>query len=154
MPGEKKLSDRDFQQLLDLRSSLRRFLRWSESRASAVGLTPAQHQLLLAVRGHPDLRGPTISEVARYLVLRHHSAVGLVDRAAAAGLVKRVPDTQRPGRVRLELTPAGAVRLDELTAVHLEELGGLAPSMEQLWRRLGRLQDSPPGVTRPVSADT
>ena len=31
--------------------ALRRFLHWSEEQAVAVGLTPAQHQLLLAIRG-------------------------------------------------------------------------------------------------------
>jgi DNA-binding MarR family transcriptional regulator len=139
----KKLSDRDFQQLLDLRSQLRRFLRWSERQAGAVGLTPAQHQLLLAIRGHPDARGPTIGEAAEYLALRHNSAVGLVDRAVAAGLVKRVPDVQRPGTVRLGLTRVGTGRLDELAALHLEELVSLAPSMEELWRRLKPLPGSP-----------
>jgi DNA-binding MarR family transcriptional regulator len=129
-----KLSDHDFQRLLELRTSLRRFLRWSESQARAVGLTSAQHQLLLAVRGHPDAQGPTVGDVARYLVLRPHSAVGLVDRAEAAGLVRRVPDAERHGTVRVTLTPGGATRLEELAALHLEELSGLAPSMESLWR--------------------
>ena len=129
-----KLTDLDFQQLLELRTSLRRFLRWSENQARAVGLTSAQHQLLLAVRGHPDPAGPTIGAVARYLVLRHHSAVGLIDRAAAAGLVRRVPDLQRHATVHVQLTEAGQARLEELTTLHLEELSGLAPSMETLWR--------------------
>ena len=77
------LRDADYEDLLALRTGLRRFLRWSEQQAEAAGLTPAQHQLLLAVRGHPDRRGPTVGEVADYLLLRHHSAVGLVDRAVA-----------------------------------------------------------------------
>jgi DNA-binding MarR family transcriptional regulator len=81
------LDTADFERLLQLRTGLRRFLRWSEAQARAAGVTPAQHQLLLAVRGHPDPDGPTIGEVADYLVLRHHSAVGLVDRAVTAGLV-------------------------------------------------------------------
>ena len=136
-----KLTDRDFQQLLDLRTSLRRFLRWSENQARSVGLTSAQHQLLLAVRGHPGAAGPTIGEVARYLVLRHHSAVGLIDRAALAGLVRRVPDPERHGIVHVRLTPAGQARLEELTALHLEELSGLAPSMETLWRGIGALEE-------------
>ncbi|MGZ6980094.1 MAG: MarR family transcriptional regulator, partial [Acidimicrobiia bacterium] len=75
------VSDRDYQRLLEFREGLRRFLHWSEEQAVAVGLTPAQHQLLLAVRGHPHRRGPTIGDLADSLMLRHHSAVGLVDRA-------------------------------------------------------------------------
>jgi DNA-binding MarR family transcriptional regulator len=128
------LTDDDFRQLLDLRTRLRQFLRWSESKARAAGLTSAQHQLLLAVRGHPDPHGPTVGEVARYLVLRPHSAVGLVDRAAAAGLVQRVRDPVRHGSVHVRLTPLGQTRLAELTTIHVEELSGLAPGMESLWR--------------------
>jgi DNA-binding MarR family transcriptional regulator len=133
-----ELSDRDYQRLLDLRTDLRRFLHWSEEQARTADLTPAQHQLLIAVRGHPDPRGPTIGEVADYLVLRHHSAVGLTDRTAAAGLVVRNPDRERPGSVRLTLTPLGRERLDALAPLHLEELARLAPTMEALWRALGR----------------
>ncbi len=134
MATANKLTNDDYEQLLDLRTSLRRFLRWSESKARATGLTSAQHQLLLAVRGHPEREGPTIGEIARYLVLRPHSAVGLVDRAAAAGLVERVPDLERHGTVHVKLTPSGAARLEELAAVHLEELRRLALSVESSWR--------------------
>jgi DNA-binding MarR family transcriptional regulator len=130
-------TDADYEHLLELRSGLRRFMHWSEEQARAVGLTPAQHQLLLAVRGHPDERGPTIGELADYLVLRHHSAVGLVDRTAAAGFVVRVPDTEQPGTVRLALTEAGAARLAALSELHYDELARLAPTMESLWRALG-----------------
>ena len=57
-------SNEDYRRLLELRTGLRRFLRWSERQAQAAGLTPAQHQLLLAIRGHPDPRGPTVGDVA------------------------------------------------------------------------------------------
>jgi len=76
-----RLADEDYRRLLELRTGLRRFLRWSEEEAAAEDVTPAQHQLLLAIRGHGDRRRPTIGEVAEHLLLRHHSAVGLVDRA-------------------------------------------------------------------------
>lgn len=135
-----RLTDQDFERLLELRTSLRRFLRWSEAQAQSVGMTSAQHQVLLAVRGHPDPEGPTIGDVARYMVLRPHSAVGLIDRTAAAGLVERVPDPERPGTVRVRLTPAGTERLNQLTTLHLEELSGLAPSIESLWSGI-RAQD-------------
>jgi MarR family len=49
-----------------------------------VGITPARHQLLLSIRGHRDPRGPTIGEVAGYLLVRHHGAVERIDRAVAA----------------------------------------------------------------------
>ena len=127
-----ELSSRDFENLLAFRNGLRRFLRWSESRAREVGMTPAQHQLLVAVKGHPGGECPTISDLAGYLLLRHHSVVELVDRAAAAGLVTRHPDT-RDGRVtRIGLTAGGEDRLSRLAAAHLDELRNLAPVLDHL----------------------
>ena len=98
------LDQHDYERLLAFRTGLRRFLSWSGQQAEAAGITPAQHQLLLAIRGHPDPRGPTIGEIAGYLLVRHHSAVELIDRAVAAGLVTRQADNEdgrtvrRPGR--------------------------------------------------------
>lgn len=120
------LSDEVYARLLGLRTNLRRFERWSEEQARAAGLTPAQHQLMLAVRGHGDPRGPTIGDVADYLLLRHHSIVGLVDRADAAGLVRRVHDPDDHRVVRLKLTAKGARRLEALSALHVEEVTRLA----------------------------
>lgn len=111
-------------------------MRWSEQQAKAAGLTAAKHQLLLAVKGHPDSAGPTIGELAAYLVLRHHSTVELVDRAVIDGLVKRNPDPTNKSVVRVTLTPAGAAKLDALAEAHLEELAHLAPTMRTLWRQL------------------
>ena len=131
-----RLSDADYEDLLALRTGLRRFLRWSEQQAEATGLTPAQHQLLLAVRGHPDRRGPTIGEVADYLLLRHHSAVGLVDRAEEAGLVTRSRDAEDQRVVRLHLTAEGEEHLEALSAAHMEELHRLALKLPSAWRGL------------------
>lgn len=123
------VTDADYENLLSLRTAWRRFERWSEQQARAAGLTPAQHQLLLAVKGHRNERGPTIGEVADYLLLRHHSAVGLVDRADAAGLVTRRRDADDHRVVRLRLTRKGAQRLERLSALHLEELKRLGPTL-------------------------
>jgi DNA-binding MarR family transcriptional regulator len=130
------LRDADYEDLLALRTGLRRFVRWSEQQAEAAGLTPAQQQLLLAIRGHPDRRGPTVGEVADYLLLRHHSAVGLVDRAVAAKLVKRVRDPHDHRIVRLQLTAAGSKRLEALSEAHLEEIGRLGRTLPTAWRGL------------------
>jgi DNA-binding MarR family transcriptional regulator len=129
-------TDDDYRRLLELRTGLRRFLHWSGGQAEAAGVTPAQHQLLLAIRGHPDGRGPTVGDVAGHLLLRHHSAVGLVDRAEAAGLVIRSPDPDNASAVRLGLTEEGARRLEALSELHLEELEHLAPTMQALWEAL------------------
>jgi DNA-binding MarR family transcriptional regulator len=131
MPRE--LTDADFQRLLELRTSLRRFLRWSEEQAAEAGLTPAQHQLLLTIRGHRHPDGPTIGEVASYLLLRHHSAVGLVDRAVKAGLVLRQEDATDRRVVRLRLTTLGRDLLTLLSAAHFEELDRLLPRMREIW---------------------
>lgn len=119
------LPDEVYARLLGLRTALRKFERWSAQQARSAGLTPAQHQLLLAIRGHDDPGGPTIGEVADYLLLQHHSVVGLVDRAEAAGLVGRTRDGDDRRVVRLHLTTEGAERLEELSAAHLEELARL-----------------------------
>src|SRR5690606_18646386 len=93
---QRGLSDGDLRRLLAFRDGLRRFLHWSTQQAEAVGLTGTQHQLLLAIRGHGE-PPPSIRDVADHLLLRHHSAVELVDRAEKAGLVRREndPDDQR-----------------------------------------------------------
>ncbi|HEX9942698.1 MAG TPA: MarR family transcriptional regulator [Thermoanaerobaculia bacterium] len=129
---DRDLDDADYQRLLQFRNGLRRFLRWSEEQAERAGLTPAQHQLLLAVRGHDGDRGPTIGDVAGYLMLRHHSVVGLVDRAVRAGLVERHEDSADRRIVRLRLTPLGARTLQQLSALHLEEIKRLAPRIRDL----------------------
>lgn len=134
------LPDESYTRLLALRTGLRHFERWSEQQAQAAGLTPAQHQLLLAVRGHGDSRGPTIGEVADYLLLRHHSAVGLVDRADAAGLVTRTRDPEDHRVVRIQLTKVGAKRLEALSTLHLEELERLALEIPGAWRDLAPVQ--------------
>ena len=138
------VSDDDYQRLLRFRTGLRRFERWSEQQAEAAGLTSAQHQLLLAVRGHPDRRGPTIGEIAEYLMLRHHSAVELIDRAEAAGLVRRTSDATDRRVVRLLPTPHGKTVLRRLTRAHLAELARVAPAFEQLWEGLEPTKHLPP----------
>jgi DNA-binding MarR family transcriptional regulator len=138
------LAQADLEHLLELRTGLRRFLRWSEQQARAAGLTPAKHQLLLAIKGHPDPAGPTIGEIAGYLVLRHHSAVGLIDRAARDGLVKRVRDEHSKSVVRVTLTPAGTRKLEALAETHLQELAHLAPTMRTLWQALERVDGGAP----------
>lgn len=125
------LTDADFERLLAFRDGLRRFLRWSDDQARAVGLTGSQHQLLLAVRGHDG--APSISDVAHHLLLRHHSAVELVDRVVAAGLLERTADRDDHRVVRLRLTPAGARKVAALAEAHLEELSRLRSAFTSLW---------------------
>jgi DNA-binding MarR family transcriptional regulator len=140
-----ELAQADFEHLLRLRTGLRRFLRWSEEQARTVGLTSAQHQLLLAIRGHPGETAPTIGEIADYLVLRHHSAGELIDRAQDAGLVVRSPDPINGTQVRVSLTSTGRAKLNRLAETHLAELAHLAPTMRALWEALDANAASAPG---------
>ena len=127
------VSATDYQRLLELRTGLRRFLKWSADRARDSGLTPAQHQLLLAVKGHRGPSEPTITEVADYLQLRHHRTVELIDRAEQVGLVQRMTDVNDARVVRLLLTRDAERKLGELSTQHLQELERLAPHMSRLW---------------------
>jgi len=130
----KRLSDDDYRRLLSFRDGLRQFLHWSEVQAHDAGMTTAQHQLLLAIRGHGSV--PSVSDVAAHLLLRHHSAVELIDRAERARLVRRLPDEDDQRVVRVELTVLGRKRLDALAQAHLEELSRLSARSAGLWRSL------------------
>lgn len=124
-----RLSQADYERLLAFRTMLRRFLHWSEEEARAAGLTAVQHQLLLAVRGHPGPHPPTIGQLSEYLALRHHSVVELIDRAEAADLVRRVRDTVDHRVVRVLLSGEAERRIEQLSHLHLEELRRLAPAL-------------------------
>lgn len=117
-----RVSDAEYRALAQFRRALRSFLYFSEEAARDVGLTPSQHQLMLAVRGADTDEAPTIGDVADWMKLRHHSAVELVNRAEASGLVRRVPDVNDHRRQRLVLTKLGETKLAALSTLHREEL--------------------------------
>ena len=121
-PADAPLTNADYQLLARFRYALRTFQRFSEQSARDAGLTPAQHQLLLAVKGYPDGDLPPLAEVADMLQLKLHSAGELVDRAVANGLVARHVDPEDRRRALIQLTPKGERRLRELTMLHRDEL--------------------------------
>jgi DNA-binding MarR family transcriptional regulator len=131
--GPPPVGDAGYARLADLRAGIRRYLAWAEQRAREHGMTPAQVQLALAVRACPDPAGPTLTELADTLLLRHHSVVGLVDRAALAGLVERVRDERRPTHVHVRLTAEGARTLEALSVLHLRWLERHAPDLAATW---------------------
>ena len=120
------LSEQDYRRLAAFRHALRLFLRFSEQAARTEGITPNQHQLLLAVRGWPHSQAPTISEVARLLQLKVHSTGELARRAASAGLVavESDPDDHRRQRITLKLRSLSMQHRDELRRfrLHLADL--------------------------------
>lgn len=137
----RRLSDTEYERLLQFRTGLRSFLKWSADQAAAAGLAPVQHQLLLAIRGHGGHeRGPTIGEVARYLLIKPHTAGELASRSVAAGLVRRITDPIDARVVRLTLTAKGAKKLESITEATFEELKRLAPQLNRLWHGLDALE--------------
>lgn len=131
---DRPLSDRDYRALARFRHALRVFLRFSEEAARAEGLTPAQHQLLLAVRGHVGT--PSVAELADVLQLRSNSVVGLLDRAESAGLTVSHPDPGDARRRLVALTPAGAAVLERLSSRHRAELRDFRDEMADLLQQL------------------
>ncbi|MBV9951066.1 MAG: winged helix-turn-helix transcriptional regulator [Acidimicrobiia bacterium] len=129
------LTDAEYRVLARFRFALRVFQRFSETAARDAGITPNQHQLLLAIRGFPDGE-PTISDLAEWLQLRHHSTVELIDRAAEAGLVDRHVDADDRRRQRLSLTRRGAVLLESLSTEHRAELRRFRTEMADVLREL------------------
>jgi DNA-binding MarR family transcriptional regulator len=127
----RSISRRNYEALAELRFQIRRFLNFSEEAARAAGVEPQQHQLLLAIKGHPSDEAPTIGACAERLLIRHHSAVELVNRAEQQGLVAREPSATDRRAVRLSVTPQGERLLRELTRAHRDELRAAAPSLVQ-----------------------
>ncbi len=118
--------------LAAFRYALRQFLRYSEEAAAAAGLTPHQHQALLALKGFPGRDEITIGELAERLQIRHHSAVELVDRLCSEGLVRRESSPVDRRQVRIALTARGGVFLERLSAAHKDELRRITPSLRRI----------------------
>lgn len=139
MNANAKLRDDDYWRLLEFRTAMRKFLNYSKTQAARHGLTPTQHQLLLAIRGHRAAAGPTIRDAADWLLIKHHSAVELVDRAETAGLVRRRPDPHDQRVVRLALTRSGAAKLERISRANLAEIGRLGTQFQDVWQAIERL---------------
>jgi DNA-binding MarR family transcriptional regulator len=131
------LSPGDYRTLARFRHALRVFQRFSEDAARAAGLTPAQHQLLLAVAGHDGDGPPSVGDVADRLQLKAHSAGELVGRAVANGYLTRTPDPSDHRRILLALTGDGARVLARLSAQHRDELRRFRREMGEVLDELG-----------------
>lgn len=150
------LTAKDYSALGELRYQIRYFLHFSEMAAHREGLEPQQHQLLLAARALAQPGGPTIRQVADHLLIRHHSAVGLIDRLEQRGLVERVRSMADRREVRVRLTVAGEAILRRLTVIHRAELRNSGPRLvDTLGRLLERVQaeEVPGAKEEDVSAD-
>jgi DNA-binding MarR family transcriptional regulator len=125
----RKITKAEYEQMAAFRFALRQFLRFSEEAAHAAGVTPQQHQALLAIKGYPSRDQVTVGELAERLQIQHHSAVGLVDRLVSERYLQREQSQEDRRQVLLQLTPRGEDLLGRLAAVHREELRRIGPDL-------------------------
>jgi len=122
-----------------LRYAIRQFLAFSERSAHAAGITPQQHQALLAIKGFPGRDRVTVGELAERLQLRPHSAVGLIDRLVSEKLAARVPSVKDRRQVYIQLTPGGEKVLERLSSANREQLNRIGPELTLLLKQLAGL---------------
>ena len=141
MERPSRIDKSQYETLAAFRYALRRFLRFSEGAAEAAGITAQQHQALLAIKGFPARDKITVGELAERLQLRHHSAVGLIDRLVLEKLVIREPSAEDRRQVLVHLTRRGEAILEKLASVHREQLKRIGPEISQLLERLCRMEE-------------
>ena len=123
------LSRSEYEMLAAFRYSLRQFLSFSEKAAQGVGLTQQQYQALLVVRAHAGPGLITISDLAAQMLIKHHSAVGMVNRLEQQGMVRREPLADDGRKVGIRLTPTGQRVFDRLASSHRGELRRIGPDL-------------------------
>jgi DNA-binding MarR family transcriptional regulator len=143
MPNSRPLTKSQYQMLAAFRYALRRFIHFSEQAAIAAGITPQQHQALLAIKGFPGRDRVTVGELAERLQLRHHSAVGLIDRLVSDNLVARAASSQDRRQVFVQLTRRGERVLERLSAAHTRQLKRMSPELTLLLQQLAPSMDKP-----------
>jgi DNA-binding MarR family transcriptional regulator len=127
-----ELTQADYERLAEFRYLLRRFLVFSEEAAERAGLTAQQHQALLVIKGRRGSQPMPTGMLAERLAIRHHSAVGLIDRLIAKNLIRRRNDSADRRQVLIELTSKAEKVLQSLTISHRNEIERLAPLLREL----------------------
>src|SRR3954468_19384051 len=127
----KKLTKETYELLAEFRYQLKKFLHFSDSEARKVGVTPQQHQLLLAIKGFPGRDSLTPRELAERLFITHNACVGLIDRCSQRGLVTRTSNPDDGRSVLIELTLQGEEILQRLSEIHLEEISRIGFMIEK-----------------------
>ena len=122
----------DYATLARFRYELRKFQAFSKAAADQAGLTPQQHQALLTIRGFSNQEPVSVGDLADFLFIRHHTAVGLVDRMTKLELLTRVVDDADGRRVLVKLTKEGERRLQKLSQANLKELRAIGPTLARM----------------------
>ena len=147
--GTSEISIDEYRALAEFRFQIRRFVHFSEQAAHTAALEPQQHQLMLALKGFPEGKRATISDLAERLQLQHHSAVELIDRSVRQGLVARCRGMADRRQVFVTLTPHGVTLLRELSLHHRRELRSAGPALVDALRALiDDVDDSHPPAHR------
>ncbi|MBT9329645.1 MarR family winged helix-turn-helix transcriptional regulator [Paracidobacterium acidisoli] len=146
------LTRAQIQRLAEFRFQMRRFLSFSSIAAEGAGLRAQQYQLLQCVCGMPDELDPTIANVAARMLLKHNSAVELVDRTIDQGLLRRSPDPTDHRRILLRITAQGESLLDSLANHHIRELEETGPELLRALRRLLLTKMEPAAEEAPAKA--
>ena len=121
----------DYARLAAFRQGVREFLRFSEEAAERAGLSAQQYQAMLILRASEG-SSTSINDLARQLIIKHNSAVGLVDRLVKQGLARRTASGDDRRKVALELTARGRQILAKLAEVHRAELESFGPELKRL----------------------
>jgi DNA-binding MarR family transcriptional regulator len=129
----------EYEVLAEFRYTLRWFMSFSETAAKEAGITPQQHQALLAIKGFPGRERITIGELSERLQIKHHSAVGLVNRLEAEKLIVRSPARDDRRKVYISLTRRGLALLGKLSQIHRDELQRITPQLRRLLKRIDQL---------------
>lgn len=133
-----QLKTEDYAKLAEFRYALRGFLRFSDAAAAEVGLTTQHYQAMLILRGAQGGSIVTIADLAQQLMIKHNSAVGLVDRLGNEGLAERVRSQTDKRKVELRLTPRGRAVLAQLAKAHRAELKQLGPVLNRFFTHLAK----------------
>jgi DNA-binding MarR family transcriptional regulator len=135
------ITKNEYEILAEFRYTLRQFMSFSENAAKEVGITPQQHQALLAIKGFPGREQVTIRELSQRLQIKHHSTVGLVNRLEAEKLITRSAARDDRRKVFISLTTRGHSILKKLSDIHRDELQRLSPQLRSLLRGINKLSE-------------
>ncbi|CAN5412561.1 MarR family transcriptional regulator [soil metagenome] len=129
-----KIPTVDYKALAQFRFEIRKFQAFSEAAVQKEGLTPQQHQALLIIKGFSSDEPVSVGELAKFLLIRHHTAVELMDRMTKLGLLRRVVDNEDGRRALVKLTKDGEKRLRKLSKIHFAEISAISPTLTKIMK--------------------